>query len=118
MYNKDIEDNLTKKGKNMLTIEKLKEIHLIAMNAVPDKSDTGACGFAWVNVRDIRKNAKNPDRNVLEAFGFSFAGYEKCFQLWVSNFGQNILAKEQYAGAFAEELRKIGFKSYAGSRMD
>ena len=79
----------------------------------------GACGFAWVNVHGLRKNDKNPDRKVLEGFGFSFASYDKAFQLWVSDYGQSIYAKEIYAHAFAKELKALGIeKAYGGSRLD
>lgn len=102
----------------MVTIEKLNEIHLIAMAAVGEARDMGCCGFAWVNVRDIRRNAKNADRSVLQGFGFKFSEYDKCFQLWVSHFGQSIDNKEKYAYAFSNELKKLGLNAGAGSRMD
>ena len=81
----------------------------------------GVCGFAWVNVYpEFKGNTRNgkDERKMLEAAGFHKNGYEKTYQLWISDFNQSIQKKETYARAYAEVLRENGFKSYAGSRLD
>src|SRR5665213_555950 len=115
----------------MITREQLVNIDAIAKEAVntmhPPKQYTASvngqhfpepfelCGFAWVNVHGIRKQE---DKAPLQAFGFKRNEYEKAQQLWVSGYEQSAARKEAYAQAFAAELRTLGFKAYAGSRLD
>jgi len=88
----------------------------------------GACGFAWVNVYGAspagRKDipfvkwlrymaAKTGDRR----YG-RFAGYERCWQIWISDYNQSVERKEAHAGAMAAVLQEAGIKAYGGSRLD
>ena len=80
--------------------------------------DRDACGFAWVNVYDVRSNSKVG--KVLAQAGFKKA-YGGGLQLWnpSGSWTQCITAKEVGAQAYAEVLRSAGIeKAYAGSRMD
>jgi len=80
--------------------------------------DRDACGFAWVNVYDVRSNSKVG--KVLALAGFKKA-YGGGLQLWnpSGNWTQCITAKEVGAQAYADVLRAAGIeKAYAGSRMD
>lgn len=80
--------------------------------------DRDACGFAWVNVYDVRSNSKAG--KILAEAGFKKA-YGGGLQLWnpSGNWTQCITAKEVGAQAYADVLRAAGIeKAYAGSRMD
>ncbi len=76
----------------------------------------GMCGFAWVEVYDIKLNTKMG--KAFAAIGFTKA-YGKGIQLWNPSNSptQNIDAKEAGAAAYAAVLQKYGFKSYMGSRL-
>jgi hypothetical protein len=73
----------------------------------------GVCGFAWVKFAGNTAWAKWAKKN---------AGASKCYpsgvSIWVSNFGQSMELKEQYARAYAKKLNEHGIKAYACSRMD
>ena len=80
--------------------------------------DADACGFAWVNVYDVRSNSKAG--KILAQAGFSKA-YGGGLQLWNPSGSrtQCITAKEEGARAYANILKAAGIeKAYAGSRMD
>ncbi len=79
--------------------------------------DRYACGFAWLDVYDVRSNSKMG--KALQEAGFS-KSYTKSLQLWnPSKFPcQNVDTLEKGAQAAAEVLRKYGFTAYAGSRLD
>ena len=74
----------------------------------------GACGFAWVNIRGLRGKM----REAVKWFGFRANDYERAMQRWVHEFNQSAALKAAYAGAFAEVLRKHGFKASSGDRLD
>ena len=104
----------------MITVSQLMAIQDVAKQAVIKQYGSleekdGCCGFAWVNVYNVRKNE---DKRPLLAAGFKRSDYDKCQKLWVSMFGQSIDMKETYANAYASELQKLGFTAYSGSRMD
>ena len=83
--------------------------------------EDGVCGFAWVNVYPANKgNTKlgKEERKLLETAGFSKNEYERCHQLWISDYNQSMQKKEAYAGAYAKVLRDYGFRAYSGSRLD
>ena len=68
----------------------------------------GLCGFAWINIKPARgkfvtwlKKADN-------------GGYT----IWVSEFGQSVTRKENYARAFAKVLGDNGITAYNMSRLD
>jgi hypothetical protein len=73
----------------------------------------GACGFAWVNVRDRKFGLW------LKAVGYGdHDSYYGGVTVWVGDFGQSIARKEAYAGAFAEVLEKHGIEAGSNSRLD
>lgn len=83
--------------------------------------EDGVCGFSWVSVKPENKGNTRlgkAERAALEAAGFRKNDYEKCYQLWISDFNQSMQKKEAYADAFAKVLRENGIRAYSGSRMD
>jgi hypothetical protein len=76
------------------------------------------CGFAWVDVAVERTNSK--EAKALQSIGFSKSYRPKTMTLWdpAKHNGQSMDCKEQGAQAYAEVLRKYGFKAYMGSRAD
>ena len=80
--------------------------------------DGGACGFAWVNVYDVRSNSKMG--KALAEVGFR-KGYSSGLQLWNKWWmGQSVDAAEHGAVAYATVMKEeLGLdKIYAGSRLD
>jgi len=79
--------------------------------------DQYACGFAWVDIYEVRSNSKLG--KALAAAGLR-KSYTKSIQMWnPSGMGcQNVDTLEEGARAAAEVFKKYGFKAYAGSRLD
>jgi hypothetical protein len=79
--------------------------------------DQFACGFAWVDVYNVRSNSKLGKALIAQGFRKS---YTKSLQLWnPSNFGcQNIDTLEHGALAYAAVLKEHGLDAYMGSRLD
>jgi len=75
----------------------------------------GMCGFAWVNIKPARgkfvKFLKDNDIGRTDSY---YGGYT----VWVSEFGQSMHRKENYARAFTSVLRENGLTAYNMSRMD
>ena len=76
------------------------------------------CGFAWVDVFVDRTNSK--EAKLLKEIGFKRDYKPKCLNLWSpGNYhGQSMDVLEEGARAYAEVLRKHGFRAYAGSLPD
>ena len=76
------------------------------------------CGFAWVDVFVDRTNSK--EAKLLKEIGFKRDYKPKCLNLWSpGNYhGLSMDVLEEGARAYAEVLRKHGFRAYAGSRPD
>ena len=74
------------------------------------------CGFAWVNIRP----GNSPLANQLKKLGLARKSYEGGVDVWNpgGSFTQSMDVKEAGAEAFAEVLKKYGFKAYARSRGD
>ena len=80
--------------------------------------DGGACGFAWVNIYDVRSNSKLG--KALAEVGFR-KGYPSGLQLWNKWWmGQSVDAAEHGATAYAAVMKEeLGLdKIYSGSRLD
>lgn len=79
--------------------------------------DRWACGFAWVNIWNIKGNTKLG--RAMKAAGFR-KSYDGAWQIWnPSKFPcQNVDTLEAGAYAAAEVFKKYGFTAYAGSRLD
>jgi hypothetical protein len=85
--------------------------------------DAGACGFAWATIYPEHKGntrAGKAERAVMRDLGFEPDWTGKSFQLWNPSKwgGQNVDTKEAGARAAVAVLKKYGFKSSAGSRLD
>ena len=76
------------------------------------------CGFAWVDVNVGRTNSK--EAKALASIGFKKSYRPKTMTMWdpAKHNGQSMDCKEVGAQAYAEVLRKYGFKAYMGSRAD
>ena len=79
--------------------------------------DQFACGFAWVNIHNVKGNTKLG--KALKAAGVE-QNYNKVFSIWNPSelHVQNIDCKEEGARAAAEVFTKYGFTAYADSRLD
>jgi len=77
-----------------------------------------ACGFGWVEVYVDRTNSAQAKE--LIAAGFRKDYKPKCLSMWdpAGIPTQSISVKEAGAEAYANYLRALGLKAYAGSRMD
>lgn len=80
--------------------------------------DGAYCGFAWVNVFVDRTNSK--EAKELMKIGFKKDYRPKCLNLWgPGNYhGQSMDVLEAGARAYADVLKKYGFRAYMGSRAD
>jgi hypothetical protein len=79
--------------------------------------DQYACGFAWVDIYEVKGNTKLG--KALAAAGVR-KSYTKSLQLWNPSkmACQNVDTLEEGARAAAEVFKSYGFKAYAGSRLD
>ena len=75
------------------------------------------CGFAWVNIWDIKGNTKLGKR--MKAAGFD-KDYTGAYSIWnPSGLGTQCMStKEAGASAAAQVFKAAGFKCSAGSRAD
>jgi len=75
------------------------------------------CGFAWVNIWDIKGNTKL-GRNMKKA-GFE-KNWQGAYSIWnPSGLGTQCMStKEAGAEAAAKVFKAAGFTAYAGSRAD
>ena len=75
----------------------------------------GMCGFAWINIKPARGKfvnwLKKADIGRKDNY---YGGYT----IWVSEFGQSVTRKENYARAFAKVLGDNGITAYNMSRLD
>ena len=75
------------------------------------------CGFAWVNIWDIKGNTKLGKRMKLAGLDKDYTG---AYSIWnPSGLGTQCMStKEAGARAAAEVFKAYGFKCSAGSRAD
>ena len=75
------------------------------------------CGFAWINIYDIKGNTKLGKR--MKAAGIE-KDYSGAYKIWnPSGLGTQCMStKEAGAEAAARVFTAAGFKCYAGSRAD
>ena len=110
------------------TAPELVEIAIEACNAAKARAteyfnnelggqDRYACGFAWVNIYNIKGNTKLG--RAMKAAGYK-KSYDGAWQIWNPSglHCQNVDAKEAGAYAAAEVFKRYGFTAYAGSRLD
>lgn len=77
-----------------------------------DKDQGGACGFAWVKIKGIRKDAI---KKALLDYGFT-RSYPNGLELWIHKYGQSVDAKSSYAMHFAEFMNEQVDASILGLR--
>ena len=110
---------------NELTVQALQTIKAAAETAARDAAEAYIeqhgeqwyCGFAWVNIWDIKGNTKLGKR--MKAAGFE-KDYTGAYSIWnPSGFGTQCMStKEAGAQAAAAVYKAAGFKCSAGSRAD
>ena len=95
------------------------EAAIVAQDAyLKQYGERAYCGFAWVNVYVDRTNSKEAKELLKNGFRKDYR--PKCLCLWAPGVyrGQSMDVLEQGAYAYAEVLKKYGFRAYAGSRAD
>ena len=117
--------NLTTTTLNDYTVEDLKTIKAAALQHAKDAAvahieqygEQWYCGFAWVNIWDIKGNTKLGKR--MKAAGFE-KDYTGAYSIWnPSGLGTQCMStKEAGASAAAQVFKAAGFKCSAGSRAD
>jgi len=117
--------NLSTTNLNDYTVEDLKTIKAAANQHAADAAQAHIdeygeqwyCGFAWVNIWDIKGNTKLGKR--MKAAGFE-KDYTGAYSIWnPSGFGTQCMStKEAGAQAAAAVYKAAGFKCSAGSRAD
>jgi hypothetical protein len=106
----------------MITAQQILAGKVLAENAgqamYQQVGERDACGFGWVDVFVDRTNSKQAKE--LIAAGFKKDYKPKCLSMWdpAGIPTQSISVKEAGAQAYADYLRALGLKAYAGSRMD
>ena len=117
--------NLTTTNLNDYTVEDLKTLKAAALQHANDAAlahideygEQWYCGFAWVNIWDIKGNTKLGKR--MKAAGFT-KDYTGAYSIWnPSGLGTQCMStKEAGARAAAKVFQAAGFKCSAGSRAD
>jgi hypothetical protein len=110
---------------NDYTVEDLQTIKAAALQHANDAAlahideygEQWYCGFAWVNIWDIKGNTKLGKR--MKAAGFT-KDYTGAYSIWnPSGLGTQCMStKEAGAQAAAKVFKAAGFKCSAGSRAD
>jgi hypothetical protein len=117
--------NLTTTTLNDYTVEDLKTIKAAALQHGRDAAEAyieqygeqAYCGFAWVNIWDIKGNTKLGKRMKQAGFEKDYTG---AYSIWnPSGLGTQCMStKEAGASAAAQVFKAAGFKCSAGSRAD
>ena len=117
--------NLTTTNLNDYTVEDLQTIRSAALQHANDAAlahlaqygEHAYCGFAWINIYDIKGNTKLGKR--MKAAGIE-KDYSGAYKIWnPSGLGTQCMStKEAGAAAAAKVFQAAGFKCYAGSRAD
>ena len=117
--------NLTTTNLNDYTVEDLQAIKSAALQHAADAGqahieqygEQAYCGFAWVNIWDIKGNTKLGKRMKQAGFDKDYTG---AYSIWnPSGLGTQCMStKEAGAQAAAKVFKAAGFKCSAGSRAD
>ena len=117
--------NLSTTDINNYTVEDLKTIKAAALQHAQDAAmafieqhgELGYCGFAWVNIYNIKGSTKLGRR--MKAAGFE-KDYTGAYSIWnPSGLGTQCMStKEAGAQACAQVFKAAGFTAYPGSRAD
>ena len=110
---------------NQYTVEDILAIKAEALEAgakaakeyIEQHGEPFYCGFAWVNIYDIKGNTKLGKRMKQAGIEKDYSG---AYSIWnPSQHGtQSMDVKEAGAQAACDVFRKYGFKAYMGSRAD
>ena len=117
--------NLTTTNLNDYTVEDLQTIKRAALQHANDAAlahieqygEQMYCGFAWVNIWDIKGNTKLGKRMKQAGFDKDYTG---AYSIWnPSGLGTQCMStKEAGASAAASVFKAAGFACSAGSRAD
>ena len=117
--------NLSTTDINNYTVEDLKTIKAAALQHAQDAAlahleqygEHAYCGFAWVNIYNIKGSTKLGRR--MKQAGFT-KDYTGAYSIWnPSGLGTQCMStKEAGAIACAQVFKAAGFTAYAGSRAD
>jgi hypothetical protein len=117
--------NLSTTTLNDYTVEDLKTLKAAANQHARDAAEAhlaqygehAYCGFAWVNIWDIKGNTKLGKRMKQAGFEKDYTG---AYSIWnPSGLGTQCMStKEAGASAAAQVFKAAGFTAYAGSRAD
>ena len=101
---------------NIIALAKA-EAYAAAMQHIEQYGEQAYCGFAWVNIWDIKGNTKLGKRMKQAGLDKDYTG---AYSIWnPSALGtQCMSSKEAGADAAASVFRAYGFKCSAGSRAD
>ena len=113
---KTLNDYTVEDIQNIVALAKA-EAYGAAMTHIDTYGEQAYCGFAWVNIWDIKGNTKLGKR--MKAAGFE-KDYKGCYSIWnPSGLGTQCMStKEAGASAAAKVFKAAGFTAYAGSRAD
>ena len=113
---KTLNDYTVEDIQNIIALAKA-EAYGAAMAHIEQYGEQAYCGFAWVNIWDIKGNTKLGKR--MKAAGFE-KDYSGAYSIWnPSGLGTQCMStKEAGAYAAAKVFSAAGFTAYAGSRAD
>ena len=99
-------------GEAKLAADKAQSDHLA------EHGEDAYCGFGWVEVYVERTNSR--EAKALTKMGFDKSYRRKRMDMWKPGAynGQSMTIHEVGARAYAEVLKKYGFRAYMGSRAD
>ena len=100
-----------------LLVEAKTAAHNAAVEHINKYGEHAYCGFAWINIYDIKGNTKLGKRMKQAGIEKDYSG---AYKIWnPSGLGTQCMStKEAGAEAAARVFTAAGFKCYAGSRAD
>ena len=113
---KTLNDYTVEDIKNIVALAKA-EAYGAAMQHIEQYGEQAYCGFAWVNIWNIKGNTKLGKR--MKSAGLD-KDYTGAYSIWnPSTLGTQCMStKEAGARACASVFKKYGFECSAGSRAD
>jgi len=113
---KTLNDYTVEDIKNIVALAKA-EAYGAAMQHIDEYGEQAYCGFAWVNIWNIKGNTKLGKR--MKSAGLD-KDYTGAYSIWnPSTLGTQCMStKEAGARACASVFKKYGFECSAGSRAD
>ena len=113
---KTLNDYTVEDIKNIVALAKA-EAYGAAMTHIEQYGEQAYCGFAWVNIWNIKGNTKLGKRMKQAGLDKDYTG---AYSIWnPSTLGTQCMStKEAGARACASVFKKYGFECSAGSRAD